>query len=158
MLLLGKLGLAVAVAMCLVVLPACDDDDDNDDDTDKDDGLADDDVADDEVADDVVDDDRVEITEFVITVDDVESAMAELEELAEQGLKIIFVNHLPKHYSGFLAGKSNTPILDNVGFVVSNNLLDELEEQHIPREELNEKGLQFIRLAIPGESSTLSAI
>ena len=74
-----------------------------------------------------------------------EATMVELEKLAGQGLKIIFVNHLPKHYSGLLAAKSNTPIIDNEGFVVSNNLLDELEQLKIPKEELNEKGLQFIR-------------
>lgn len=75
-----------------------------------------------------------------------ESTMIELERLARQGLNIVFVKHLPKHYSGFMAGKSkNQAMLDSERFIVSDKLLEELQKLNIPKEELNDKGLQFIR-------------
>ncbi|TFH20723.1 MAG: hypothetical protein E4H10_16300 [Bacteroidia bacterium] len=58
----------------------------------------------------------------------------------------MFVNHLPKHYSGFLAKESkNTQIPKNQGFIVSNKLLDDIKKLDIPAEELKAKGLEFIR-------------
>jgi hypothetical protein len=75
-----------------------------------------------------------------------ESTMAEFEKLAGQGLKIVFVNHLPKHYSGLLAKKSkNTPARLSQGFIVSDVLLDDLKKLDITGEELSAKGLDFIR-------------
>ena len=75
-----------------------------------------------------------------------ESTMAKLAELAEQGLKIIFAKHMPVHYSGLLARKLNhTHIYENPEFIVSHNLMDDLEKQDIPREELKDNGLHFIR-------------
>jgi hypothetical protein len=75
-----------------------------------------------------------------------ESTMAEFKKIAEQGLKIVFVNHLPKHYSGFLAKESkNTPTPESQGFIVSNKLLEDIKKLDIPGEELTAKGLEFIR-------------
>lgn len=75
-----------------------------------------------------------------------ESTMTELAGLAKQGLNIVFVNHLPKHYSGLMASKStDQAMLDSERFIVSDKLLEELQNLNIPKEELNEKGLDFIR-------------
>ncbi len=75
-----------------------------------------------------------------------ESTLREFERLAGQGLKILFTDHYPGHYAGYRAAEQGrAPSFDPQDFILSSSLPKELEGLGIPREELKELGLDFIR-------------
>lgn len=75
-----------------------------------------------------------------------ESTLLSLEKLASQGLKILFVDQLPRHYAGYVSRNRNpSPGSGSKNFLVSQSLLEDLDRLQVPREELSGKGLDFIR-------------
>ena len=82
-----------------------------------------------------------------------ETTLDELDRLARQGLKIIFVDKLPEHYSGFPANQANLlnitntekVLIENQNFIISENLTADINKLNIRPEELKSKGLDFIR-------------
>ncbi|NOU61293.1 glycosyl hydrolase [Marinifilum caeruleilacunae] len=73
------------------------------------------------------------------------STLEELRELADQGVKIIFVEDLPKFYSGFPLTKVDRKVFECENFTITSSLEDEIHQLGIEEEELKLRGLEFIR-------------
>lgn len=74
-----------------------------------------------------------------------ESTLENLNALAEQGVKIIFVDVQPAYYSGFPGKEVNDKLYEIENFIISDELVKDINGLGIPQEELKNKGLDFIR-------------
>jgi hypothetical protein len=80
--------------------------------------------------------------------------LAKLDSLALNGVRIIFADKLPEHPSGFMGQRMpvikefnnlNNDLLLNNNIKVSGNLIEDLKQFKIPKEDIKIKGLDFVR-------------
>jgi hypothetical protein len=82
-----------------------------------------------------------------------EATLRRLDSLAQRGARIVFLEHLPKNYAGFLAQQRGSEgieavrnhLLANPNVTVSDDVVEDLKLQNVRSEEMKPKGLDFIR-------------
>ena len=71
-----------------------------------------------------------------------EATIKHFERLSKEGVKIIFLNHLPGRFPGLKAEEAE---IRSVNYIIGGDLQNELSSLDIPHEKLKEEGLDFIR-------------